>query len=516
VVKTSGQPNVPSARKTVILAAALLLGAGAILYIVPHYVGSAAPSASEARLKIDSNPTGATIIVNGRLMGATPVVLDKLPLGTYGLRLEKFGYQIVHSRVTLGPVGAALTIAIPALPVGSLKVDIKPDGAEVLLDGEIQGHTPLELAAVPAGPHELLIRKTNYHAFSKSIEIAAGQAQVFHGFALDDKVLEMLNGNIAKEDTRVAHYMDRGHYLFVNDRLQEAATDYCKALELTAEQLTFPDDMPAEEQKLLMRLRAEDRRRLQSQMVYKETWPHKDVADFIRAVEGRRAELNRIHLKEWPWVSEQASFYSLANRPDEAQALLSQYTEANQGDKTYRAENVHLALLGVLLKARKLPAAHEVGTVLLTQFGVRADVMRLAGDAVAAAIVTGNAKNRPEMLHLADVFFRAGAKRAEETKAFDMQALCEFQLASVLAKAGELDAAVAAYKQSLAHTKDPAAHEQRALKLADAYRSQHDLDDARAVLLELTKSPRTSTAAKARQDLDKLAPTSPSARPTQP
>ena len=142
-------------------------------------------------LILRSEPSGATVYLNGKLLGPTPVRVGKLPPGAYALRMEKEGYapfvQTVefHSTIVLQKI-------FPRQESGSLTVDVKPCQAEVLLDGELLGYTPLHLNRVPAGLHELLIRKTNYSSYVQQISVAAGQHFEFKNFELHDKLLAML------------------------------------------------------------------------------------------------------------------------------------------------------------------------------------------------------------------------------------------------------------------------------------------------------------------------------------
>jgi len=57
---------------------------------------------------------------------------------------------------------------------GTLAVRSDPPGAEVYVDGVLQGTTPVDLTGVPAGTHTLELRKAGYIAINESIEIEAG------------------------------------------------------------------------------------------------------------------------------------------------------------------------------------------------------------------------------------------------------------------------------------------------------------------------------------------------------
>jgi tetratricopeptide (TPR) repeat protein len=479
-----------------------------LLVALAMFALAAVPSiglTTAADLRLQSEPSGASVFVNGRLAGATPLHLQALRLGTYGIRVEKEGYSSILRTVQLEKGGLDLRETLPQLGTTRVAIDIKPEGAEVFLDGELQGHTPLDLEGVRVGQHQLLIRKTNYNPYSKQIEVIADEPLVFKGFELDDKVLQMLNGNIAKEGTRVAHYMDLGHYLFVNDHLDTAAVAYSKALEVSATRLTFTKETAPEEQQLLERLRNEDRSRLGAQISLKENWPGKDVVPFTKQLEERRHELNEQHIKEWWWVSEQANWYSSVNKLAEAEQLLLHFADVNKAEKDIHLEGAHLTLLGVRLKSHKLHPVQEAAEIISTAYKAQPDVLRQAGDGLFQEHAKFGPQDKAAAAALAEKLFREGAEQSKTLKNVDLQALCEFQLAIVLAEEARLDDAIKSFRDSIGNTHDEGAKEQRTQKLIECYRTKHSYAEARTLLAELAASKHEAVASKAKQDLKELA-----------
>ena len=490
------------------------LGVGAlrrgllILVVLAIVVMAAIPSigvTTAADLRLQSEPSGASVFVNGRLAGATPLHLQALRLGTYGIRVEKEGYNSITRTVQLGRNGLELREALPQIGTTHLAIDIKPIGAEVFLDGEFQGQTPLELDGVTVGQHQLLIRKTNYNPYSKQLDVTAGEPLVFKGFELDDKVLQMLNGNIAKEGTRVAHYMDLGHYLFVNDQLDAAAVAYSKALETSATRLAFGKETPPEEQQLLERLRNEDRSRLSAQIGLKESWPGKDVVPFTKQVEQRRHDLNEQHIKEWWWIAEQSNWYSSIGKLGDAEQLLLHFTELNKNDKDAHLEGPYLTLLGVRLKSHKLPPVQETADLIANQYKAQPDVVRQAADALAQEHSKFAPEDKAGALALSEKLFRLVVEQSKILKNIDMQALGEFQLAGVLVDQARLDDAINTYREAIGNTHDEGTKEQRMQKLIEVFRTKHSYAEARTLLSELSASKHEAVASKAKQDLKDLA-----------
>lgn len=67
---------------------------------------------------------------------------------------------------------------VSAIP-GSVDLGSTPAGADIILDGESKGVTPVTLD-LPAGAHELLLKKKGYHPLEATITIAAGEKTPVH------------------------------------------------------------------------------------------------------------------------------------------------------------------------------------------------------------------------------------------------------------------------------------------------------------------------------------------------
>jgi hypothetical protein len=52
-----------------------------------------APPAGPGGLMVESRPTGASVFVDGRLIGTTPVAIESVSAGDHSIGLESAGYQ---------------------------------------------------------------------------------------------------------------------------------------------------------------------------------------------------------------------------------------------------------------------------------------------------------------------------------------------------------------------------------------------------------------------------------------
>jgi hypothetical protein len=148
---------------------------------------------------VQSRPSGATVTVNGRERGETPLTLDRLAYGAYDLRVAQPGYQTERRRVTLTAGRRTATVDVPmrrtrpaaqeersAAPpppprtasgefVGAVLVESRPSGASVFIDGKLAGTTPLSIAEVPAGSHVVRMDLRGHRRWSSAVRVVAGQ-----------------------------------------------------------------------------------------------------------------------------------------------------------------------------------------------------------------------------------------------------------------------------------------------------------------------------------------------------
>ena len=165
----------------------------------PRAGAPAAPLATRGRLEVRSTPPHAGVTVNGAWRGRTPLTIDGLVFGRYVVRIVQPGYRVASEEFTLSSRSARQTInttlerepgapsgragaARPAEPpapqgtfTGSLFVDSRPQGANVLLDGTIVGKTPLMLTAVKVGTHVVRIELAEHKPWSSTTRVTAGQ-----------------------------------------------------------------------------------------------------------------------------------------------------------------------------------------------------------------------------------------------------------------------------------------------------------------------------------------------------
>ncbi|HJU82785.1 MAG TPA: serine/threonine-protein kinase [Holophagaceae bacterium] len=118
-------------------------------------------------MSIESQPQGAEVFVDGASLGRTPLPKVMVPVRGRLLRLEKQDYLPLEQG--LRPGDKALSLRLVPAPF-QVTVVTDPVGAEVLLDGESRGLSPVAELEVPGeGQHTLTVRLDGYQTWTTAL-----------------------------------------------------------------------------------------------------------------------------------------------------------------------------------------------------------------------------------------------------------------------------------------------------------------------------------------------------------
>lgn len=132
-----------------------------------------------ARADISVNLDGADVRVDGAPVGVSPLESPLvLTPGTHHLEVSLVDHDTVRRELELTS-GATRTVSVALEETkASLSIATRPEGAEVLLNGERIGTTPLEAPLeVAAGVFGVTVQKPGYHLVAQRIELRPGQVQ---------------------------------------------------------------------------------------------------------------------------------------------------------------------------------------------------------------------------------------------------------------------------------------------------------------------------------------------------
>jgi hypothetical protein len=130
-------------------------------------------------LVITTEPTGATVSVNGESVGTSPRQLERM-VGKYVVvaELGKF-YHPARKEVEVTSSKVKVHLTLPPA-YGRLEVTSEPPGAEVWLANEKVGTTPWNAERKPSGSYSLRVSKTYFAPELASLTAADGQTTKKH------------------------------------------------------------------------------------------------------------------------------------------------------------------------------------------------------------------------------------------------------------------------------------------------------------------------------------------------
>jgi len=151
---------------------AIALGEGALIASRAYRKPAAAPSLGT--LSLQTNPPGVAVFVDGVAHGNTPARLS-LAAGSHIVELRGRGVpRVVPVTVTAG-VESSQYLELPVTPsTGSLLVQSDPAGARVSVDGVDRGVSPVSVADLAPGEHEVVFQPEGGAAVKQRVVIEAG------------------------------------------------------------------------------------------------------------------------------------------------------------------------------------------------------------------------------------------------------------------------------------------------------------------------------------------------------
>jgi eukaryotic-like serine/threonine-protein kinase len=172
--KPAPSPSGPGAAVARLAVVALLIAVAALFWVRRTPNEPPRPKATPP-LGIESDPVGASVFVDDRDMGVTPMFLPGLSLGEHVVRVTRNGFSSGQLSIAVTPEGIPpLRFVLESL-TAPVRIASEPAGAAVTLDGRGLGATPLDAIAVSPGKHDVTLEHAGFRAWRSSFEATAGK-----------------------------------------------------------------------------------------------------------------------------------------------------------------------------------------------------------------------------------------------------------------------------------------------------------------------------------------------------
>lgn len=120
-------------------------------------------SVSGSNVTVTSEPSGATVEIDGTVRGQTPLDVSGLQVGRHSIAVSRSGYREYTGTFSISG------------QVGTLVVTTEPTGAQVWIDGEYRGTSTATGLAVPRlafGTHRVVARLSGHSDASRDVELS--------------------------------------------------------------------------------------------------------------------------------------------------------------------------------------------------------------------------------------------------------------------------------------------------------------------------------------------------------
>ncbi len=150
--------------------------------------------APKAALRIETDPPGATVYLDGRVRGSAPLTVGELEAGrSYAVRGTLPGHKEDDQLVTAADGESTIRLRLPA-EASAVSVESDPAGAQIFVDGKATGKiTPASLELVPGRDYVIKLLRDGFAAQELRVSAPApGEHAVYRtSLGLSDEVASL-------------------------------------------------------------------------------------------------------------------------------------------------------------------------------------------------------------------------------------------------------------------------------------------------------------------------------------
>jgi serine/threonine-protein kinase len=162
------------------IAAAALLAVAVVggLWLArrPAAVPAPSPTPVPTGLRIETDPPGATVSIDGKEAGVSPLTLPTVAPGMRTVRVARDGYASAELSLEIvadAPLAPLRFSLQPTEARGVITAD--PAGASVLVDGREVGKAPLDGVRFTPGVHDVRVEAAGFKPWRQRVEALAGR-----------------------------------------------------------------------------------------------------------------------------------------------------------------------------------------------------------------------------------------------------------------------------------------------------------------------------------------------------
>ncbi len=117
------------------------------------------------------------VILDGYNTGTTPYIFTGLTPGYHTVEVDYSGYEAYITNVYVDN-GASMEVdanLVSLVNYGSMFIDSTPRGADVYVDGNYEGTSPVTVSSLSEGAHQVELHLAGYEVMTTTENVVAGQ-----------------------------------------------------------------------------------------------------------------------------------------------------------------------------------------------------------------------------------------------------------------------------------------------------------------------------------------------------
>jgi len=135
-------------------------------------------------LNVISGLDDVQVIIDDQLAGTAPGLIRDIPRGTHKVEFRKHRYFPLQQEIDIEGLGATQSLEISLLPAwGQMQFNSVPEGADLHVDGELIGKTPLTTEILETGS-DVRLSLFGYKTWQKELSMTAGQTESYPAIEL--------------------------------------------------------------------------------------------------------------------------------------------------------------------------------------------------------------------------------------------------------------------------------------------------------------------------------------------
>jgi len=166
--------DLPAGEHVLELRRGLFMGRQRVKVVANRFVKvTVAMQKVKGQLEVLSTPPEAKVLLDGKEVGTTPMVIEAVEAGRHVIEIRKKGHVAVRREVILGVKDVKKSVSATLRQTGVISVATDPAGAVVSVDGKAAGQAPLKIEAAP-GKHKIQLWQKGRERVTREVTVVSG------------------------------------------------------------------------------------------------------------------------------------------------------------------------------------------------------------------------------------------------------------------------------------------------------------------------------------------------------